>query len=417
MNNLHATNNQIYAFSILIVITLLIYFPVFSNGFVDSWDDQWMVVNTYTESGWTFENLYSVFTQSYYGQYSPIVEMNFMLLYSLFGYNPWAFHLMSLIWHIACIALVYKWICILLMYGNLNEKQIRKIAFMTSLIFAVHPVNVEAVAWASAIKVPIYTFFYLITLIFYLKYIRTEKIGQLVIALLCFILSCLSKEQGFVLPAVLILMDWFVGRNLRKVDIWLEKIPFLILSVGFGLLTLGLQGERSEAVSYTFGQRLLFGSYSLFEYITKSFFPVNLNYLYPFPIPEGSTDLPFRFFVYPILFIVLIGWLYSQRKNKLLFFCCLFFLINLILSLHIVSIPRIGIVADRYLYLSLVGLQLILSYNWVILKEKWNTSSIRILFLAIFLISYLFYLGNYTYQYSKKWENTVTMKEYLRSFL
>ncbi|MCB6307843.1 hypothetical protein LI302_23400, partial [Parabacteroides merdae] len=99
----------------------------------------------------------------------------------------------------------------------------------------------------------------------------------------------MSKEQAFVLPLSLILIDWFISRNLKSSDWWIEKMPFFILSVGFALLTLDLQGPRSEAVSYTAVQRLLFGCYSLFEYLTKSLLPINLNYLYPFPILPGNS--------------------------------------------------------------------------------------------------------------------------------
>ncbi|MCQ5300021.1 hypothetical protein NE644_21700, partial [Blautia wexlerae] len=91
-----------------------------------------------------------------------------------------------------------------------------------------------------------------------------QKLGCYIAALCCFVCSCLSKEQAFVLPLSLILIDWFISRNLKSSDWWIEKMPFFILSVGFALLTLDLQGPRSEAVSYTAVQRLLFGCYSLF---------------------------------------------------------------------------------------------------------------------------------------------------------
>ena len=94
-------------FLLLYGLVAFCYSPVFSNGFLDSWDDQWMVMNIFTESGFRMENLIAVFTQSYKGQYSPLVELNYMVLYGLFGYDPFWFHLMSFVWHCGCATLLF----------------------------------------------------------------------------------------------------------------------------------------------------------------------------------------------------------------------------------------------------------------------------------------------------------------------
>ena len=94
-------------FLLLYGLVAFCYSPVFSNGFLDSWDDQWMVMNIFTESGFRMENLIAVFTQSYKGQYSPLVELNYMALYGLFGYDPFWFHLMSFVWHCGCATLLF----------------------------------------------------------------------------------------------------------------------------------------------------------------------------------------------------------------------------------------------------------------------------------------------------------------------
>lgn len=275
--------------------------------------------------------------------------------------------------------------------------------------------NVESIAWISAVKVPMYVFFYLSTLLLYLRYVRSQKLGCYIAALCCFVCSCLSKEQAFVLPLSLLLVDWFIGRNLKSSDLWIEKMPFFILSAGFALLTLDLQGPRSEAVSYTAVQRLLFGCYSLFEYFTKSLLPINLNYLYPFPILPGGSDIPVRFYVYPVLVAGLFGVLYSFRKKRLLMFGSLFFVIHLLLSLHVVAMPRLGIVADRYLYLSLSGILLLVSYKIIGWVEKGYRVFPKLLLFSSILF-YSLYFMSYTYSYSKQWEDTDTVKHYLRSF-
>lgn len=397
----------------LLIILLLCYFPIFSNGFLDSWDDQWMVKNVFTESGWSAGNLYAIFMHSYQGQYSPLVELNYVFLYSFFGYNPFWFHLASLVWHCGCVILIFFLVRqLLLLSGEGDVKVSQQVAFLVSLLFVIHPVNVESIAWISAVKVPMYTFFFLLSLLSYLYYIKFQRIVYYVIALFCFVCSGLSKEQAFVLPFTLLLIDWFTKRNQRTVEIWFEKLPFFILSVGLALLTLDLQGGRSDTVSYTVGQRVLFGCYSIFEYLTKSVLPVNLNYLYPFPVAEGSIGVPIRFYVYPILVVGLGYSLFYFRRNRILLFGSLFFILHLLLSLHIIPMPRHGIVADRYLYLSLIGLLMIIGYALVI----WINSRRRRYLGALIILLYGLYLGIYTYQYSKKWENADMVKEYLRGF-
>ena len=406
----------LFGFLLLYGLVAVCYLPVFSNGFLDSWDDQWMVMNVFTESGFRLENLIAVFTQSYKGQYSPLVELNYMVLYGLFGYDPFWFHLTSVVWHCGCATLLFFLIHRLLEMSGLSESRTSlRVAALSTFLFAIHPVNVESVAWVSAVKVLMYVFFYLLALLSYLRYVRSQKLVCYIAALCCFVCSGLSKEQAFVLPLSLVLIDWFTGRKLKSSDLWIEKLPFFILSAGFALLTLDLQGARSESVSYTVMQRLFFGCYSLFEYITKSLFPLNLNYLYPFPLLPESSEIPTRFYVYPVLVAGISGVLYSYRKNRLLVFGSLFFVIHLLLSLHIVAMPRLGIVADRYLYLSLPGILLLVSYpvvGWI--EKEHRVFAKLLLFLSIFFYS-LYFMG-YTHRYSKQWKDTDTVKHYLRSF-
>lgn len=395
---------------LLLLVTVCCYFPIFSNGFLETWDDQWMVMNIYTEEGWKWENLLTIFSEPYEKQYSPLVELNYLTIYSLIGYNPFAFHLVSLMWHLLCVILVF------LFTKKLLNKKVNyhfEIAFITSLLFAIHPVNVEAVAWISAIKVPMYACFYILSLLLYIRYTDNEKIFYYIGALLCFICSGLCKEQAFIFPLTLILLDWWIGRNYKNSNVWLEKCPFFITGIGFALLTLQLQGYRSDAVTYTFFERIMFGCYSLFEYLTKAIVPFKLNYLYPFPTTHNGDIMPIHFYIYPFLIIGLIACFIYCHKKRIWIFGVIFFLINILLSLHIVAMPRLSIVADRYLYLSLIGILLLISYCIV---NAYNNIKNKIVIILLFLL-YGIYLGMYTFHYSAKWKDSTTVKEYLHKFL
>ena len=399
---------------LLYVIVLICYYPIFSNGFLDAWDDQWMVMNAYTEKGWNLTNVYAILTQPHHGQYSPLVQLNYLLLHSLCGYNPMAYHLMSFVWHTACVTVLYFFLqhtfC-----DKAESKHCTLVIVLTTTIFAVQPVQVESVAWVSAQKVLMYSFFYLSAILFYVKYTKQKQLPFYLLTLLCFLCSVLCKEQAVVLPCTLFLMDWFTRRDWKDLDVWLEKLPFVVISIGFAYLTWKMQHERSEILLFTLPQRVVFCCYSLFEYITKSLLPINLNYLYPFPMMDNSTDIPFRFYTYPFWTGALIMCLYYYRHNRILIFGSLFFLIHLLPILHIIPLPRTGIVADRYMYIPIIGILLLFSNSVAYLVNKWHTKVCRII-LGCSVFVYIGYMCAYTHSYCSKWKDTDSVKSYLRGF-
>lgn len=400
----------------LVTIGIVVYLSSLNNGLLDFWDDQWMVKNHFTEQGWDLQNLYDLFTQSYNGQYSPLAELNYMLVYSFFGYNPIAYHFLSLLWHIGCSILIYLLIIkFLQLYLKDQSKHYCLIAFITAVLFVVHPVNVESVSWASALKVLVYAFFYLSATLFYIKYIQTSKFFHFFCSVSAFIASCMSKEQAVVLPILLLAVDWFADRDWKNPEIWIEKTPYFIIAFGFGFLTLSLQKEKIGEVSYTVVERILFSCYSIFEYITKSIFPVRLNYLYPYPISTGEP-IAFNFYLYPILIITLAIWFIFSVKKNIYFFCIVFFLIHISTSIHIFPLPRFSITSDRYMYLSLTGMLFFISYSMITFVKN-NKNNTRRIITSVLIALYSLYLFQYTFRYSQKWENTSSVKEYLNKYI
>ena len=175
----------------------------------------------------------------------------------------------SLLLHIGCVCLVWKLISSLLrVHGGVSEKQILYVNFITTLLFAVHPINVEAVAWISALKVLLYAFFYLLGLLCYLRYIRTSKIFYYVLTIGCFLCSFWGKEQAVTFPLALLIVDWFTNRNMKNLEVWSEKMSFLIMAFFFGIITVLSQGKGPYEMIFPLYQRLLFGCFALVEYIT-----------------------------------------------------------------------------------------------------------------------------------------------------
>src|SRR5699024_6114106 len=124
---------------------------------------------------------------------------------------------------------------------DLSQKNCWFIAWATAFLFAIHPMQVESVAWASASKVVLYSFFYLAGLITYLHYRKVKKNRYLWLTLLFFLGSLLSKEQAVVFVLSLIAIDWVTVTNLKNKKRWIEKIPFLLLAGLFSILTLYIQ--------------------------------------------------------------------------------------------------------------------------------------------------------------------------------
>jgi hypothetical protein len=408
---LYIGRSQTFQAAVLILATIAVYFPALGNDFLYRWDDQLMVINHYTSGGWSFSNLKSIFTDFYSGQYAPLLEFTTLVLYSIDLYNPVIFHLAGLLWQIGNVLLIWLFIKRLLgLRKDGNRLSIPLIAFLTAFLFAVHPINVEAVAWLSAMKILIYAFFFFLGLISYISYIRTRRISRLIYTALCFLLSFFGKEQAVTFPLVIVLIDWFAGRSLKDKSVWTEKIIFFSMASLFGVTTILSQGISGDPNTYRFFHRITFAGYALFEYISKSVLPVKLNFLYPFPMLPNE-DLPLHFLLYPVLALLVGIWVYFNRNKKLLVFWTLFFVINLLFSINLIPMSRNTIAADRYLYISVISVIFLILYAARMFRRKYKNPVI-ILFSA-----YCLYLGAYTFNYTKQWKDSDTIREYMQEVL
>ena len=185
---------------LLAAVTVAVYIQTVWNDFLFHWDDQWVVINAFTDRGMSWSNIWDVVTQFYHGQYAPANELYYIIIYSLFGYNSYAFHAGSVLLHTANVLLTYRFVFLLSLKTQNGETAVAgRIAFVTALLFAVHPVCVESVAWLSASKILVYSLFYLTALIIYIRYIERKDAASYLLVLLLYILSFAGKEQAVVL--------------------------------------------------------------------------------------------------------------------------------------------------------------------------------------------------------------------------
>jgi hypothetical protein len=384
------------------------------------------VINRYTEGGLSFDNIWAIFSEYYHGQYAPFNELMYLLLYSAFGYSPFWFHLASLFIHIACVCLVFRIVCrLLFLRTGTEDSKYRLIAFFTALIFAIHPVNVESIAWVSASKVPVYSVFYLLACNAFISFIEKRKIKYHICALLLFVCSFFGKEQAVTFPvcALVIIMilnsDRFKGIKLKRLNLLWTLLPFFLLALFFGYVTMRSQavtgaGMLSDAVTYPLCQRFFFGCYALFEYLFKSVFPFKLSYIYPFPSIVGAP-LPSWLLFYPCLLAVIVICLWKYLRRPAIMYGLLFFVIHIAVTLHIIPLSRFAIVADRYDYLSCAGIAFIISFG-IVSAWKRVKGKIRILFWTA-LLAYMLFLGAYAHARTYVWHDTGSLKKELREKL
>ena len=391
----------------LVLIVISVFISIVGHRFLYQWDDHWVVFNQYTGAGLNPRNLWNVLTEFYRGQYAPFNELSYILIHAMCGYSPMAFHIASILWHVANTVLLFIFLKRLLVMipNNPLTCQSINIAWICTLLWAVHPVNVEPVAWISASKILVYAFYYLAALLLYLYYIERPGIGKYIGLLALFIASFLGKEQAVVLPLAFLLVDYITKRKEKISYLLLEKAPFLILALFFGIVTIISQGAGGNMPEYSLWQRLLFCGYTLYEYMVKTVLPMNLMYLYPFPTtPDG--DMPPMMFVYPLMVLAAVYLVYVFRKERMLVFGAIFFVIHLLVSIHLISISRFAIVADRYNYLAMIG-PLLVIVHYLCLWHRRHKMATRLI-----IGLYFVYLCTYTIIYQQNWDNSEHVKQH-----
>ena len=333
--------------------TLLLYLPALSNGFVN-WDDGDYSYNQPLIRHLDAENLRRIWTEPIAANYHPLTMMSLAINYAVAGDSPFGYHLVNVLLHVLNVLLVFVF-CY-----QLTRRKIY-VSFAVALFFGIHPLHVESVAWVSERKDVLYTFFYIAALITYLRYINQGNRKELIYTFVLFLLSLFSKPAAVTLPLALLLLDYYAQkRHLQQTAVWVEKIPFLLLSLLFGWLTIKAQAPTAiaEFTNYTIPQKIMLASYGLVIYIVKLFLPFNLAALHPYPHLTANHALPpLYFLMLPVAVLLTAAAYHTTRFTRIVWFGYLFYLLNIVLVLQFVTVGK-AIIAERYTYISYIGLLL-----------------------------------------------------------
>ncbi len=386
-----------------VLITVVVLSPNLCSDFLN-WDDTTYVIHNDLIKDFSFKGVKNIFTTpEVVSTYAPITLLSWAIDYLIGGLNPAVFHFFNLLLHILVVGLVYY------LAKLLSNNKI--IAFITALLFGIHPMHVEVVGWISARKDLLYSLFFLGSLIAYYFYIdkksKYPKFYYYVACLGFFILSLLSKGTAVILPLVLFLFDYLRARKFNM-KLILEKVPFLLLSIFFVILAIQVQakgGAMEDRQFTTVLDSMSVGFYGYLTYLIKSIIPFNLSGYHPYPNQLGESN-PWFYYLSAIPVIALFTWLMIKfKKNKQLVFGFGFFFITLIPVIQVLPFGT-AVTADRYTYLPYVGLFYLIGVGCVWL---YNYSS-KLKDVSVFvLLLYLLLLGVISFQYSKTFKSSEKM--------
>lgn len=388
---------------IVVLVTFLCFTSALNNEFVN-WDDDRnfyenpLVQNINKENFW--DHTKDIFTSGVIGNYNPLPIWTFAIEKLWFGFeNPTYWHFNNILLHLICVFLVFRIATLL----GLRWQG----ALVVSLLFGIHPMRVESVAWVTERKDVLFGSFYLGALLQYIKYKHDNTNIRWVWMTLLFILSLFSKIQAVSLPLSMMAVDYFMNKRFSLKDV-LSKLPFLLLSLAFGIygvITLKEYGSLAtveDNTDFNMIQRLFLGAFSFLVYIVKFIFPFRMSPLYPYP-----NHFPWYFYPSMLIAPATIYILYKSyiSNNKAIFFGLAFFIVNIVFLLQILGAGQ-GYLADRFTYIAYLGLFFIVGYYF----DKWTTAEntnnsiikgVTIVYFVVFAFM--------TFKQNKIWQNSATL--------
>ena len=339
---------------ILVAATFAVYASVTRNGFVDFDDEKYIVTNRRVAAGPTGESLRWAFGTTALGYWHPVTWISHMIDCRMYGLNPAGHHLTSLLIHAANA---------LLLFGLLDATTgARGPSFFVALLFAIHPLNVESVAWASERKNVLSTLFWLLTLWAYTAYTRAPSGARYLGVAAVFVLGLMTKPMVVTLPAVLLLFDYWPLGRLGHGTGWrrlvLEKVPLLVLSLASSAITFLAQRALGSVGSVPFLLRVENAVVNYAAYLFDLAWPTRLAPFYPYPASLPVTRVALAAV---LLLGVTVVVAVRAKKSPYLPVGWLWYLGTLVPVIGLVQVGRQSR-ADRYAYLPLIGIFIMIAW-------------------------------------------------------
>ncbi|MFA6582890.1 MAG: tetratricopeptide repeat protein [Elusimicrobiaceae bacterium] len=321
-----------------------------------NWDDYQIFVGNSQTQNLSWSGIKTVFQSFVVGHYQPLTTLSFILERAVFGTNPPVSHLINILLHFINSVLVFELVKIIV--------SDRRKAFLAALLFSIHPMHVESVAWVAERKDVLYSVFYLAALTLYARYCAAEKIparGRLAALALVsglFVCALLAKAMAMTLPFALLFLDYLGEKKLTLRRI-LEKVPFAALAFIFALLAVHTQGKSGYIAAFSL-QKLTGGiciaSGNMLFYFWKFVTPVRLSVFYPYP-GNGVYSVPAHYYPAPFILAaaLFLLWHFGRKATPLAGWGIAFFTVTIFPCLQLVPVG-FSLAAEHYTYLPYLGL-------------------------------------------------------------
>jgi tetratricopeptide (TPR) repeat protein len=386
----------------LIIITCGAFSRVAGNDFINLDDEGYVCNNTHIKSGFNIDSVQWAFTTRYFDIWNPMVWLSFMIDYQLFGLNPGGYHITNLFLHILSTILLF-WLF------NRMTGAVWRSAFV-AVLFAIHPLHVESVAWVAERKDVLSGFFWMLTLCLYVYYTEKPVMQRYILLVLIFILALLSKPMVVTLPVVMMLLDyWPLKRFQSRKSNWIlwqvkEKALFFILSVTMIIITI-YNPDKLQQELFPLSTRVYNALVTYVIYLEKTFWPRDLAVFYPFP-----TQIPILKVMGASIIILMISVIaiLTAKKNQYLLVGWLWYLITVspVIGFIQISYSTPYGMADRYTYLPSIGIAVMLSWGIPSLIKSEEKRK-HFLFLTAFLVAAI--LAYLTWLQCGYWKNSLEL--------
>lgn len=435
---------------IILVVCFFSYYQITGYEFI-RWDDDVQITeNTYVKNLNTKSIDHNIFKE----RFTFLTLTAYSVIYEIWGNDPVPFHWLSLMIHLLNVVLVFQ-------LAKLFLKN-PYIIGIVALLFALHPMRVESVAWISELKDLLFTFFSLTAFLLYVSYLQnTQRLHFFILAAMMAVLASFSKIQGLLVPVSLFLFDILYKRRF-SLALVLEKLLLLIFILfifywvivvsgvviillryyfirkeyvlsrsvkKYLTIIIGLAGlffliyffpiERADFWSkstvirntFSFPERFLLAGFALWFYIRNFFAPFLLNAVHPYPQRLADGGIPYEYYLTLIVLVIAVAFsvllIIKRRKiPDLVLFGWFFFLVNISIVMHFIPIEGRLVAADRYSYLAYFGLFISLASageNYIFQKTRFKNSSLYIFIILICILAIS------TYNRTKVWKDTKTL--------
>jgi len=349
------------------IVAFLAYMPSLAAGFLN-WDDQFYVTNNPSIRSLDMDFIIWAFTSTEVANWHPLTWISYAVDYWLFGPGPFGFHLTNVILHSINTSLVFVLASELTRAadggsGDTGALQWRRavVGLVSALLFALHPIHVESVAWVSERKDLLYSLFYISGLITYIKYASGGRRQPLfyISTLAAFALSLMGKPMAITFPAVLLILDYYPLRRLsvsrEGLRVLVEKIPFAAIAFTSALMAMFAQekvGALASLDSVPVMMRVLVALRGYAFYIVKLLFPVDLAPFYPYP--DEISMLKPEFIGAAALLLTITVLCLVFRRQRLFMAVWAYFIVSLA---PVSGLAQVGVqaAADRYMYMPSLG--------------------------------------------------------------